>query len=60
VSEAQSPSASVFLRSQDQSSDPSWTWVLGTAAAMLLIGFALGWRTLDKRIRRKYGGLRIY
>jgi len=27
---------------------------------MLLTGFVLGWKTLDRRIRQKYGGLRIY
>ena len=26
----------------------------------LIAGFVLGWRMLDRRIRRKYGGLRIY
>jgi Bacterial SH3 domain len=50
----------VFLRSPDQSSETPWAWVLGTSAVMLLAGFAIGWRTLDRRIRRKYGGLRIY
>jgi hypothetical protein len=37
-----------------------WPLTLGTAAVALLAGFWLGWRTLDRRIRRKYGGLRIY
>jgi hypothetical protein len=37
-----------------------WPLILGDAAAALALGFALGWRTLDRRIRRKYGGLRIY
>ena len=50
----------VFLRSPELAADTSWGWVLGSGAVMLLVGFALGWRTLDKRIRRKYGGLRIY
>jgi hypothetical protein len=50
----------VFLRPPDQAGETPWTWVLGTSAVMLLIGFALGWRTLDRRIRQKYGGLRIY
>jgi phosphate/sulfate permease len=40
--------------------EPSWGWVLGAAAVALVIGFMLGWRTLDRRIRKKYGGLRIY
>jgi len=43
-----------------QISQPLWLWVLGAAAAALLGGFTLGWRMLDRRIRRKYGGLRIY
>jgi hypothetical protein len=39
---------------------PSWPWV-GLACVLALgAGFALGWRVLDRRIRRKYGGLRIY
>jgi hypothetical protein len=52
--------ADVFLRTPEEPSRPLWEWVLGTAVVMLLVGFALGWRTLDRRIRRKYGGLRIY
>ena len=39
---------------------PGWTWVWVSALACLGGGFALGWRMLDKRIRAKYGGLRIY
>jgi hypothetical protein len=39
---------------------PSWIFALVSAAAALGIGFALGWRMLDRRIRAKYGGLRIY
>lgn len=38
----------------------SWRWVAGAAVAGLILGFLLGWRTLDRRIRKKYGGLRIY
>jgi hypothetical protein len=37
-----------------------WPWVLTGVAAGLATGFALGWRVLDRRIRAKYGGLRIY
>jgi hypothetical protein len=39
---------------------PIWQWALGCLLLALLAGFALGWRMLDRRIRRKYGGLRIY
>lgn len=37
-----------------------WEWLLVTALLALTGGFFLGWRLLDRRIRRKYGGLRIY
>jgi hypothetical protein len=47
-------------RAPEQPTRPVWEWVVGTTIVMLLVGFALGWRTLDRRIRRKYGGLRIY
>ncbi len=50
----------VFLREPDRPGQTSWTSLLGLAVVMLLIGFVLGWVTLDRRIRRKYGGLRIY
>jgi hypothetical protein len=39
---------------------PTWLWALGSSLVALVIGFALGWRMLDRRIRAKYGGLRIY
>jgi hypothetical protein len=39
---------------------PSWPWVGLACVLALAAGFALGWRVLDRRIRRKYGGLRIY
>jgi hypothetical protein len=38
----------------------SWPWALGSALGGLLVGFALGVLVLDRHIRRKYGGLRIY
>jgi hypothetical protein len=39
---------------------PSWLWTGVAALIALAIGFGLGWRVLDRRIRAKYGGLRIY
>jgi hypothetical protein len=39
---------------------PSWLLAIGSAGIALVVGFALGWRMLDRRIRAKYGGLRIY
>lgn len=50
----------VFLRSPVHPGDTPWLLLLGSSAVMLLVGFAAGWKTLDRRIRRKYGGLRIY
>jgi SH3 domain-containing protein len=44
----------------DAQRGPGWTWVWVSALACLGAGFVLGWRMLDKRIRAKYGGLRIY
>ncbi|MGH7750394.1 MAG: hypothetical protein ACREQ5_37325, partial [Candidatus Dormibacteria bacterium] len=35
-------------------------WRIGALLLALGAGFALGWRMLDRRIRRRYGGLRIY
>jgi hypothetical protein len=50
----------VFLRSPEHPGDTPWLLLLGICAVMLLVGFVAGWKTLDGRIRRKYGGLRIY
>jgi hypothetical protein len=41
-------------------SGPPWSWIAGVGGVSLLLGFVLGWRMLDRRIRAKYGGLRIY
>lgn len=50
----------VFLRDPDRESTTAWPVLLGVAAVMLLVGFVAGWKTLDRKIRRKYGGLKIY
>lgn len=49
-----------FMTPPDAPSRPVWHWALGSFVVALGLGFALGWQTLDRRIRRKYGGLRIY
>jgi Bacterial SH3 domain len=50
----------VFLQSPERPGQIPWLLFLASSAVMLLVGFAIGWKTLDGRIRRKYGGLRIY
>jgi hypothetical protein len=50
----------VFLREPERQSSISWPLLLGVAGVMLLVGFIAGWTTLDRRIRQKYGGLKIY
>jgi SH3 domain protein len=37
-----------------------WPWVVLSAALALVVGFTLGWWMLDRSIRKKYGGLKIY
>jgi SH3-like domain-containing protein len=37
-----------------------WPWALGSALVSVCAGFLLGALVLDRHIRRKYGGLRIY
>jgi hypothetical protein len=50
----------LFPGPADESPYRVWPWALGAALAGLGIGFALGALVLDRYIRRKYGGLRIY
>ncbi len=54
------PDPSPFMGGRGGDSRPTWLWVLGCSAVTLALGFFVGWRMLDRRIRRKYGGLRIY
>jgi hypothetical protein len=49
-----------FMTPPDSPARPVWHWALGSFVVALGLGFALGWSMLDRRIRRKYGGLRIY
>jgi Bacterial SH3 domain len=51
---------SLFAGATDEGPNRVWPWALGAALAGLGIGFALGALVLDRYIRRKYGGLRIY
>ncbi len=57
---AENRDATHFMSSQDSPAWPLWEWIVGSSALTAVIGFFCGWRALDRRIRRKYGGLRIY
>ena len=49
-----------FMTPPDAPARPVWHWALGSFVVALGLGYGLGWQMLDRRIRRKYGGLRIY
>jgi uncharacterized protein YgiM (DUF1202 family) len=51
---------SYFMSPPETPARPAWHWALGSSVIGLALGFVLGWQVLDRRIRRKYGGLRIY
>lgn len=51
---------SYFMTPPEEPARPVWHWALGSFVIALGLGFLLGWQVLDRRIRRKYGGLRIY
>jgi hypothetical protein len=57
--DAPSPAA-MFATPAPEGPRRAWPWALGSGIAGLGAGFVLGWRILDRNIRRKYGGLRIY
>jgi hypothetical protein len=54
------PAEPLFTGATDETTPRLWPWALSAALAGLFLGFALGALVLDRRIRRKYGGLRIY
>jgi len=56
----QSSNPPLFSSEGMMPSRPPWIMALVASVATLVIGFLLGWRMLDRRIRAKYGGLRIY
>ena len=56
---ARAPQA-LFSAAEEENPRRVWPWALGAALLALCVGFALGALVLDRHIRRKYGGLRIY
>jgi SH3-like domain-containing protein len=50
----------LFTPAADERPLRVWPWALGSALLALCLGFVLGAVVLDRHIRRKYGGLRIY
>jgi SH3 domain protein len=54
------PVAPLFTAAGDDTPLRLWPWTVGAALAGLILGFALGALVLDRYIRRRYGGLRIY
>lgn len=56
--EARAPGA--LFSAPDAAPRRLWPWVGAITLLALTLGFALGWRMLDRTIRKKYGGLKIY
>jgi len=58
------PAPSPTLDTEPTTQDDSWTvnieWFLGSLFTTLLIGFIAGLTWLDKRMRQRHGGFRIY
>jgi len=49
-----------LFNSGEERARPAWPWTLAAALIAFGAGFGLGALALDRHIRRKYGGLRIY
>jgi hypothetical protein len=54
------PRGALFNMDADGPPPRAWPWALGAVLLAFAVGFALGVLVLDRHIRRKYGGLRIY
>jgi SH3 domain protein len=52
--------APLFSAAGEAAGPRVWPWAVLSAALALVVGFALGWWMLDRSIRKKYGGLKIY
>jgi hypothetical protein len=60
ASDAPSQDVPVLGRGASEAAGFSVLWLIASALVALACGFGLGWRVLDRRIRKRYGGLRIY
>ena len=54
------PAGAMFTPEPEAHPHGLWPWTLAAALLGLGVGFAVGLLVLDRHIRRKYGGLRIY
>jgi hypothetical protein len=54
------PAPGALFSAGEERARPSWPWMLAAAVTAFGAGFGLGALALDRHIRRKYGGLRIY
>ena len=54
------PAPGALFSAGGERARPSWPWMLAAAVIAFGAGAGIGALTLDRHIRRKYGGLRIY
>jgi SH3 domain-containing protein len=57
---ASAPQGALFAGAAQDNPRRGWPWTLAAVLLALCVGFVLGALVLDRHIRRKYGGLRIY
>ena len=57
---ASAPQGALFAGAAQENTRRRWPWALAAVLLALCVGFVLGALVLDRHIRRKYGGLRIY
>jgi len=60
VEDSVAPAAGALFSSGEERGRPSWPWTLAATLIGFGAGMAIGALMLDRHIRRKYGGLRIY
>ena len=60
VEDAAAPPGRALFGAGEERPRPVWPWMIAAALVAFGSGFGLGALMLDRHIRRKYGGLRIY